>query len=168
MPVRWAYIAGKMGVGMKRQTKADKFRDLANAVNQINNGEKVRRIGAKDGSIATHSVVAVDPTKPEKAVLAECLSWLQRQHMMRNRHDAGTFQNNRGQWAAYGIRGSGDIHGMLRHHGGKHFEIECKRGKGGQLSKDQQIRKRDVEYNDGLYFVVHGINELIFYMGVWI
>ncbi|KKM95461.1 hypothetical protein LCGC14_1187910 [marine sediment metagenome] len=153
---------------MKRQTKSDKFRDLANAVSQINNGEKVRRIGAKDGSIATHPVVPVDPTKSEKAVLAECLSWIQTQHVMRNRHDAGTFQNNRGQYGTYGILGSGDIHGMLRHHGGKHFEIETKRGKGGRLSKDQQRRKVDVEYNNGLYFVVHGLPELIHYMQEWI
>jgi len=153
---------------MKRQTKSQKFNDLANAVKQINSGEKVKRIGARDGSIATHPVVPVDPTKSEKAVLAECLFWLDKHHIMYNRHDAGTFQNNRGQWATYGILGSGDIHGMLRHNWGKHFEIECKRGKGGRLSKAQQKRKRDVEYNNGLYFVVHGIEELIFYMEEWV
>ena len=153
---------------VKRQSKADKFRDLANAVNQINNDEKVRRIGAKDGSIATHPVVPVDPTTLEAEVLRDCLVWLSNHYVMHNRHDAGTFQNNRGQYGTYGILRSGDIHGMLRHHGGKHFEIETKRGKGGRLSKAQQKRKMDVEYNNGLYFVVHGINELIFYMGVWV
>jgi hypothetical protein len=153
---------------MKRQTKQDKFRDLANAVKQINSGEKVRRIGARDGSIPTHPVVPVDVTKSEKVVLVECLAWLKKHHTMCNRHDAGTFQNDRGQWATYGIKNSGDIHGMLKHHGGKHFEIEVKRGKGGRLSEGQQKRKRDVEYNNGLYLVVHGLEELIYYMGEWV
>ena len=153
---------------MKRQSKADKFRDLANAVNQINNGEKVRRIGARDGSIATHPVVAVDPSKYEADVLKECLDWLKQHHVMHNRHDCGSGDMSGAGMATYGIRSSGDIHGMLRHHSGKHFEIETKRGSGGRLSKGQQKRKRDVEYNNGLYFVVHGINELIFYMGVWV
>lgn len=153
---------------MKRQTKSQKFKDLANAVKQINSGEKVRRIGARDGSIATHPVVAVDPTKSEKIVLMECLAWLNINHVMCNRHDAGTFQNDRGQWGTYGMLGSGDIHGMLRHHGGKHYEIETKRGSGGRLGKGQQKRKRDVEYNNGLYFVVHGLPELIYYMEEWV
>lgn len=153
---------------MKRQTKAQKFNDLVNAVTQINSGQKVRRIGARDGSIATHPVVLVDPSKSEKTVLAECLSWLQKHHVMRNRHDCGTFQNQFGTYGTYGILGSGDIHGMLRHNWGRHFEIECKHGKGGRLSKDQQRRKRDVEYNNGLYFVVHGVEELIYYFKEWV
>jgi hypothetical protein len=153
---------------MKRQTKAQKCRDLGNAIIQMRKGEKIRRIGAKDGSVPTHPVVPVDPTKSEKAVLAMCLSWLRKHHVMCNRHDAATFQNDRGQWGTYGILGSGDIHGIFRYHDGKHFEVECKRGKGGRLSKDQQKRKRNVEYNNGLYFVVHGVEELIYYMGEWV
>ncbi len=151
----------------KKQTKADKFRDLANAVNQINNGEKVQRIGAKDGSIATHPVVPC-PFLAEAIVLKDCLAWLKEHHVVCNRHDCGTFQNQFGQYGTYGILGSGDIHGMLRHHGGKHFEIETKHGKGGRLSKAQQRRKIDVEYNNGLYFVVHGLPELIYFMQEWI
>ena len=153
---------------MKRQTKADKFRDLANAVTQMRNGDKVKRIGAKDGSIATHPVVPVDPSLPEKEVLKDCMAWLKEHHVQHNRHDDGTFQNRFGQWATYGILGSGDIHGTLRHHQGKRFEIETKKGKGGRLSKDQQRRMRDLHYNNALYFVVHGVEELIFYMEEWI
>jgi len=151
-----------------KQTKADKFRDLANAVTQMRNGEPVRRIGARDGSIPTHPVVPVDLSLSEKEVLKDCMAWLKKHHIMHNRHDAGTFQNRFGQWATYGILGSGDIHGMLRHHDGKHYEIECKRGKGGRLSKDQQKRMRDLRYNNALYFVVHGLEELIFYMEEWV
>jgi len=151
----------------KRQTKLQKCNDLGNAVIQIRNGQKVRRIGARDGSIPTHPVVLVDPDKLEEDVLAECLEWLKKHHVMHNRHDCGGGNFGSG-YATYGILGSGDIHGVLRKHDGKHFEIECKKGKGGRLSKAQQKRKRDVEYNNGLYFVVHGVDELNYYMGCWV
>lgn len=150
---------------MKRQTKAQKYNDLANAIGQIRRGEKVKRIGAKDGSIRTHPVVSVDSKKFEHEVLADCLSWLKKHHVFCNRHDAGTFQNERGQWGCYGIINSGDIHGMLRYDG-QHFEIECKRGSGGRLSIGQQKRMKDIENNSGLYFVVHGVEELEHFMGV--
>lgn len=151
----------------RRQTKAQKFNDLANAYHQICKGEKVKRIGAKDGSIPTHPVVPVYPY-PERIVCAACLNWLAKHHVFCNRHDAGTFCNDRGQWGTYGIKGSGDIHGMLKHHGGKHFEIECKRGSGGRQSKGQQDRMRDVRATGALYFVVHGVEELEHYMGEWV
>ena len=154
---------------MKRQqTKLQKFNDLANAIDQIRRGEKVRRIGAKDGSIRTHAVVPVDPKKLEHEVLGDCLFWLKKHRVFCNRHDAGTFQNERGQWGCYGIINSGDIHGMLKNNWGKHFEIECKRGSGGRQSKGQQDRMRDVRDNDSLYFVVHGVEELEFLMGEWV
>ena len=153
---------------MKRQTKLQKYNDLANAIGQIRRGEKVKRIGAKDGSIRTHAVVPVDPKKLEHEVLADCLDWLHRHHIFCQRHDAGTFQNERGQYGTYGIINSGDIHGMLRHHGGKHFEIECKRGAGGRLNMGQQQRRKDVRDNDSLYFVVHGVQELEHFIGEWV
>lgn len=153
---------------MKRQTKHQKFNDLANAVKQMREGKKVKRIGTKDGSIRTHPVVPVDPKKLEHEVLTDCLTWLKKHHIMHNRHDAGTFQNERGQWGTYGILGSGDIHGMLRHHEGKHYEIECKRGSGGVLSEAQQKRMNKVRRNNGLYFVVHGVEELEHYLGEYV
>ena len=152
----------------RRQTKLQKFNDLANAYHQIRRGEKVKRIGARDGSIRTHAVVPVDPKKLEHEVLADCLSWLKKHRVFCNRHDAGTFQNERGQWGTYGILNSGDIHGMLKHYGGKHFEIETKRGSGGTLSVGQQQRRKDVRANDSLYFVVHGVEEIKHFMGEWV
>ncbi|KKN47587.1 hypothetical protein LCGC14_0661550 [marine sediment metagenome] len=151
-----------------RQTKQQKFNDLANAYHQIRKGEKVKRVGAKDGSIRTHPVVPVDPKKLEHEVLADCLSWLKKHHVMCNRHDAGTFQNKRGQWGCYGIINSGDIHGMLKNNWGKHFEIETKRGSGGTLSIGQQKRMKRVRDNGGLYFVCHGVEELEHFMGEWV
>lgn len=151
----------------KRQTRKQKFNDLANAYHQIRRGEPVKRIGTKDGSIATHPVVSVDPKKLEHEVLADCLSWLKKHHVFCNRHDAGTFQNERGQWGTYGIVNSGDIHGMGAPHG-THFEVECKRGSGGRLSIGQQKRMKDVRATGALYFVVHGVSELEHYMGEWV
>ena len=64
---------------------------------------------------------------------------------------------------SYGIKDGGDIQGLLSN--GIHFEIECKRGKGGRLSKGQQKRMREIQESNGLYFVVHGVPELEYYMG---
>lgn len=156
---------------MKRQTKLQKFNDLANAYHQIHRGEKVKRIGAKDGSIRTHAVVPVDPKLLEHEVLADCLSWLKKHHVFCNRHDAGTFQNERGQYGTYGIKGAGDIIGIISpmvHGRGTHFEIETKRGSGGRLDTGQQKRLKDVRDAGGLYFVVHGVKELEFLMGEWV
>ncbi len=152
----------------KRQTKTEKFRDLANAVNQIREGVSVHCVGARDGSIPTHPVVPVDPSLLEHAVLSDCLAWLKKHHVMHNRHDCGSGDMVGAGMAVYGIRFSGDIHGMLRHHNGRHFEIETKRGKGGRLSKGQQKRRRKVRRNGGLYFVVHGLPELIHFMQEWV
>jgi len=125
-------------------------------------------VGAKDGSIPTHPIIPVDNTKKEAQILRECLSWLKRRNVYCKRHDAGTFQNQFGQWGAYGIKGSGDIHGMLRKHGGKHYEIECKHGSGGHQNAGQRKRMREVRENNGLYFIVHGVEELEHYMGEWV
>ena len=150
-----------------RQTKRQKFNDLANAIGQIRRGEPVKRIGTKDGSIRTHPIVPVDSKKLEHEVLVDCLSWLKKHHVFCNRHDAGTFQNDRGQWGTYGIIGAGDIIGMLKPDG-HHFEIECKRGSGGRLSSGQYKRGADVMRAGGLYFVVHGAEELEHFMGEWV
>lgn len=149
---------------MKRQTRQQQFNDLANAIGQIRRGEPVKRIGTKDGSIRTHPVVHIDYPGPEKRVLADCLFWLKKHHVFHNRHDAGSFQNDRGQWGTYGIKGAGDIIGILKD--GQHFEIECKHGRGGRLSTGQQKRMKDVRDNGGLYFVCHGIEEIEYYLGI--
>ncbi|KKN26366.1 hypothetical protein LCGC14_0875510 [marine sediment metagenome] len=152
---------------MKRQTRKQVYNDLANAIGQIRRGEPVKRIGAKDGSIRTHSAVPVDPKKLECEVLADCLSWLKKHHVFCNRHDSGSFQNDCGQWGTYGIKGAGDIVGIIGSFG-THFEIECKRGSGGKLDIGQQKRMKNIHANSGLYFVVHGVQELEHFMGEWV
>lgn len=145
---------------MKKRTKRQKFADFFDAFKAIRENKKVKRSQAKDGSIATHPIVPVG-LYTEASVLRFCLEWLKHRHIFCNRHDTGTFQNIRGEWGTYGIRGAGDIIGLLPT--GQHFEIEIKRGKGGRLSESQQKRMRNIQANNGLYFVVHGVEELEYY-----
>lgn len=149
---------------MKRQTKKQKFNDLANAVHQIRAGEPVKRIGRKDGSIGTKPVVPC-PDVPESMVKAECISWLRKHHIMCNGHGCGSGQiGMTDKYYTYGIKDSGDIHGILRDRNGQHFELECKQGRGGTLSAGQRKRMKNVRDNNALYFVIHGVPELEFYM----
>lgn len=153
---------------MKRRTKAEKLGDYFDAFKQIQHGDKVKRTGPKDGSIKTTPVVDVGPPQLEADVLKDCIKWLRNHRVMCDRHDCGTFQNQFGQWGTYGIKGSGDIHGTLRRHNGKRFEIECKKSTGGRWSKEQQERCKRVLANNGLYFIVHGVTELEYYMKKWV
>jgi len=148
---------------MKRQTKAQKYNDLANAIGQIKAGKMVKRIGAKDGSIATKPVVPCPPD-PEHKVKADCIAWLRKHHIMCSGHGCGAgVLEGAGYYAVYGIKDSGDIHGMLRERHGQHFELECKKGAGGKLSAGQRKRLHQVRDNGGLYFVIHGVPELEYY-----
>lgn len=122
----------------------------------------MKREGAKDGSIATHSVVEVRGYI-ESFVLLECMKWLRKHGVLCNRNNVGAGEMGASGYYSYGIRGAGDIIGLLKT--GIHFEIECKRGAGGRLSLEQQKRMRQIGENNGIYFVVHGIEELEYYMG---
>ncbi len=150
---------------MNKRTHAQKCKDYFQVFKCLKEGKKVKREGAKDGSIATHPIVPV-PDLLEADVLKQCMAWLKLQGIFANRHDAGTFQNDRGQWGTYGIKTAGDIIGILKD--GTHFELECKRGKGGRLSLGQQKRMIDVRLNGGQYFVVHGVAELEYYFKEYI
>lgn len=151
----------------RRRTKQQQYADLADAVKCINEGAKVARSTYKDGSIPTQPVVPVRCPYPEKDVVHDCLVWLRRHHIMCNRHDAASFQNNRGQWGVYGIKGAGDIIGIVPPNG-LYLELECKAGKGGRLSSGQRKRQVDVLVAGGLYFVVHGVEELKYYLGEYL
>ncbi len=153
---------------MKRRTKKLIFADYGDAIKCIHRGIKVKRSTYKDGSIPTYSEYPVDETKLEAEVKSDCVTWLRQHHVFCNPHGCGSFINERGQQRMYGIKNSGDIHGILKNNWGKHFEIECKRGSGGKQSKGQQQRMKDVHGNNGLYFIVHGVQELAYYMREWL
>jgi hypothetical protein len=147
----------------KRRTKAQKIGDCFDAFKCIKEGRKVKRSGAKDGSIATHPVVPV-PELSERDVLAECKKWLDAHHIPCDRNNVGAGQMGTSGFHSYGIKNGGDIIGWLPR-SGIHFEIECKKGKGGRLSKGQQERQIKCEETCALYFVIHGVPELEYYFG---
>lgn len=147
---------------MKRRPQHLIYADLADAVKCIREGRKVKRNTNKDGSIPTKPFFSVEP-KLEKEVLAECLKWLRKRGCVADRMNVGTGRLGDGGVYRYGIAGAGDIIGILPD--GRHFEIECKHGAGGRWSISQYRRKKKIECNNALYFIVHGVEELEHFMG---
>lgn len=144
---------------MKKRTRAQKFADLAEGIKAMKENRRPKR---QNTSIPTHPVFVV-PDILEKEVLKDCLKWLKRNNILCNRNSVGTGMMSDSGIYSYGIKNAGDIIGLLPT--GLHFEIECKRGRGGQLSAGQQKRMKDVQVNNGVYLVVHGWQELEYYMG---
>jgi hypothetical protein len=140
-----------------KQLKADYFAKISHLVKH---GTIPK--GAKDGSVPTHSVVPVPPLS-EADVLSQCLSWLRIRRVVCDRNNTGTGDlQGTGNIYRYGIKDAGDIMGVTP--GGFHFEIECKRGAGGRLSAGQRKRMKKIRKSNGLYFVVHGVEELSHYL----
>lgn len=149
-------------MSLKRKTKTQKLDDQFTAYQCMKNKRPVKRSRAKDGSVPTHPVVDVNGSS-ENQVLTACILWLKKHKIFCNRHECGGGMLDRynSSYAIYGIKGAGDIIGLLPN--GIHFEIECKAGKGGRLSAVQQKRMFNIQKNNGLYFIVHGLPELEYY-----
>jgi hypothetical protein len=142
---------------LKRQTKSQKFADYHDSLKCLGAGTEPHRLMGRrrDGSLPT---TPVSPQKVSEAtVLQECLEFLRKKGIKANRLNNGSFQTTSG-WHYYGVPGAGDIMGLLP--SGRHLEIETKAGRGGTLSVAQQKRMRDIRENNGLYFVVHSVEEL--------
>ena len=146
---------------MKPPTKKQKLDNCYEAYHHAKHGTRPTR-KARDGSIPTHPVVSVSPHKFEHMVLADCMKWLKSHRIFHDRHDCGGGNVSGAGYTIYGIKYSGDIHGILPN--GIHFEIETKRGNGGRQSAGQQKRMADVRATNGVYLVVHGVLELEFLM----
>jgi len=144
-----------------KQSKDDKLRDFFSVYKAIKEGVPVKRHGAKDGSIPTHPVIDV-PDVLEKEVVKACQKWLISRGIFHDRHETGAGDIAGKGYATYGIKYAGDIIGILPD--GRHLEIECKRGKGGRLSRGQQERKEAVEETNGMYLIIHGAEELEYYL----
>jgi hypothetical protein len=136
------------------KSRKDKLAEAHQAYEAAKQGTKPKR-RAKDGSIPTHPVVPCPdlPEEGEGGVKDLCYKWLIARRVLCNKHACC-----RKDGKLYGIKHSGDIHGYLPD--GRGFEIECKRGKGGRLSKGQQERMQAVRATGGVYEVVHGVPEL--------
>ena len=137
------------------KSRKQKLAETHTAYTAAKTGIKPKR-GARDGSIPTHPIVPC-PDLPEREVLKQCLAWLRARRVFCDRHDCGSGPGH----ARYGILGAGDILGIL--HDGRHFEVECKKGKGGRLSKGQQERLLAIRKAGGAYIVCHGVEELEYY-----
>jgi len=146
---------------MKKRPRVLIYADLADAVKCMRENKKPKRSTNKDGSINTKPFFIVDP-QLEKDVLKECIAWLRKRGCVADRLDAGSACMDNGQIYRYGIIGAGDIIGILPN--GIHFEVECKRSTGGKWSISQQRRKKKIECNNALYFIVHSLIELQHYM----
>lgn len=142
-----------------KKPKHQKFSDCFEAYQHMKNNTrpKSRR---KDGAIQTHPIIDV-PDILEYEVQDECCKWLKQHRIFHDAHGCGSGDLVGAGQARYGIKDAGDIIGILPN--GIHFEIECKRGRGGRLSKGQQDRMRDVRANNGVYLVIHGVTELEYY-----
>ncbi len=118
-------------------------------------GEKFKP-GRKDGGIATKPVVPC-PDISEREVLKGCMSWLKRHRVGCKRMNVTAIDIDGKGVRPYGIPGSGDI---LCVYAGMYIEVECKRGRGGVLSLNQQKHREWVRLHGGIYFIVHGVDEL--------
>ena len=145
-------------MGLLGQTLISKTQKLAEAhtlYTAAKTGQRPKR-GTKDGSIPTRAAVPC-PDLPEREVLKQCLAWLRARRVFCDRHGCGSGPGH----ARYGIKGAGDIIGVFSD--GQHFEVECKKGKGGRLSQYQFNRMMDIRKTGGVYIVVHGTDELAYY-----
>jgi hypothetical protein len=149
-----------MFTGNKR-TVAQKIGDCFAAFKCIKENRPVKREGTKDGSVATKPIFDDMPDIPESEVLKECLTWLKSHGILAWRNNTGSGTLGISGFYHYGITDGGDIIGCLPN--GKHFEIEAKAGKGGRWIVGQQIRSVEIKENQGLYFLVHGLQELVYY-----
>jgi len=141
-----------------KKSKSIIFPGIASAYHQLKAGGRPRPVTS---GVQTHPTIPMPPL-PESEVLTECLDWLKKHRIMADRNNVGAGTLGAKGYFKYGIKGGGDIIGLLPN--GKHFEIECKHGKGGRLSVEQVNRQIAIRGNGGLYFVVHGLTELQFLM----
>jgi len=161
-----------------RQTKAKRLKDWALTFKAISEGRQPVRPTRKDGSLPTRPVVRVDEAKTEHKVMDECMAWLEARGCLVDRMNVGAGilrrdpindilgGHNEG-YCQYGIKDAGDICGMLPD--GRHLEVEVKKGRGGSWSEGQQKRCADVWAHNGVYLLVHGIEELKHYLiGVYL
>ena len=117
-----------------------------------------KRVTGKDVLKDIYTKPLVKSGHMESKVLKDCTSWLRR-------HQVAAFRNNTGfgdlrgtgQSYHYGIKSAGDIICCLE---GLYCEVECKHGNGGVWKLNQQHHANKVRRSGGLYFLVHGVDEL--------
>ncbi len=86
----------------------------------------------------------------------ECLEWLAIEGIFAWPNNTGALKTDN-RFIKYGKIGSADILGIQSW--GQHLEVECKIPPDYQ-KKPQEIHQRMVEKNNGIYLLVHTVDEL--------
>lgn len=89
--------------------------------------------------------------------MKDCLEYLQIKGIFAWRNNTGAVKVGR-RFIKFGYKGSSDVIGILPN--GKFLAVECKREKGGVLSKEQKDFLQTISENGGLAVVVHSLNDL--------
>ena len=141
---------------MKPRTRLQKIRDQYDVYRATKLGIKPKRSTRKDGGLPTKPTVPVCDFS-EAVVLQDCMGWLSVHGFIADRMNVGKGDFG-GGFRTYGIIGAGDI--IVIAPDGRHIEVECKAGKGGVWSTNQQKRCRRIRRNNAVYVIVHGVSEL--------
>lgn len=144
----------------KKQTKQRLGKGIVDMIHAKNAGIPYKP-GRRDGGIRTKPVVPCEDL-PEADVLKECISWLKKNRVGVKRMNVGAGDmTGRGDYRRYGIKGAADLLCIYK---GLHISVECKRGRGGVLSLNQQEHRDWVQRYGGEYIIAHGSEELEFFM----
>jgi hypothetical protein len=139
---------------MSKLSRKQQFTRLAEIAKARRTGKKPPNY-RKDGGLPTKPSVPCNDVV-ESVVQEECYKWLNARCSC-ERNNTGLMDTNRGSKYQFGMKGNGDL---ICCHRRIHVEIECKKGKGGVLSPNQQEKKAKIEENGGIYMIVHGLPEL--------
>jgi len=147
---------------MKKKSRTEIYAGIARGVKAINAGS----VPSKKQTFRTTPMFTITDPKSEAEVLRDCLTWCKHNRLVADRMNVGAGSLGESGYRTYGIKGAGDIIGLL--HNGRHFEIECKSGKGGVWSDAQQKRREKIVNSNGLYVVVHSVEELEMLMRIYL
>jgi len=147
---------------MKKKSRSEIYDGIARGVKVINAGG----VPVPQKAYRTKPMFTITEPKSEAEVLKDCIAWCKHNRLVADRMNVGAGALGESGYRTYGIKGAGDIIGLL--HNGRHFEIECKSGKGGVWSDAQQKRREKIVNSNGLYVVVHSVEELEMLMKVYL
>ena len=99
-----------------------------------------------------------DKGLPESVVLSQCLTYLKCKGLFAWRQNTGSFKTEGGRYFKSGLPGTSDILGLLPD--GRFLAVECKREKGGKVSREQLRFLESIAWNNGIAIVCHSVEEL--------
>ena len=114
----------------------------------INSVEHVKKTEVKRGG---------NNTVNHEKLLKKCLILLSSNGFFTWKNSSGAVKGYNGRFQRYGLIGSGDIIGMCP--SGRFVCFECKTGKAVQ-NKHQKTFEKAVKARDGIYIVIHSLEEL--------